>query len=120
MLVATDRGAYLQPNGLLTHIYPTAFFIFKSVFHLPSKWCRQRLTSTQLARSWGFTATVVQRFDSYNIDDLNFLISAPVNILFLWVLILGSGGDEQLRRDFYKQLDTFWKINDVSTVKRQV
>ena len=39
---------------------------------------------TELAQAWNFPAALVHRFDSYIIDDLPFLISAPVNILFFY------------------------------------
>ena len=35
ILVATDWGEAIHPNGILTYIYPTSFCIWKSVFHLP-------------------------------------------------------------------------------------
>ena len=35
MLVATDQGASLHPNGLLIHNNPTSFCIYESLFHLP-------------------------------------------------------------------------------------
>ena len=38
MLVATDQGASLLPNGILTYSDLTSFCIYKSVFQLSSKW----------------------------------------------------------------------------------
>ena len=82
MLVETDQGEALHSNGILTQSYTTSFCICRSVLHLPSKWCRWILTITELAQSWYLPATLAQRFDSYNIEDLPFLEKSPVNILF--------------------------------------
>ena len=50
---------------------------------------------------------LLQIVEAYNIDDVQFLISAQVKILFLWILVLVVGGVEQLRCDCYKHLDIF-------------
>ena len=46
--------------------------------------CRWRLISTELVQDWNLPATLVQSFESNNIEYLSFLISAPVNILFFY------------------------------------
>ena len=47
-LVATGKTAALHPNGLLSLIESTSFYIFNSVLHLPSKLCHRRLIITVL------------------------------------------------------------------------
>ena len=64
MLVATDQGADLHPNGLMTHSDTKYFLIHKSVLNLPSKWYCRIINSTELVRSWDFPTTLVQRFES--------------------------------------------------------
>ena len=46
MLVATDQGADIHPNGHMTHSDPKYFLIRKSVLKLPSKWYRRIINST--------------------------------------------------------------------------
>ena len=104
----TDRGYHVHLNVILTHSDPTSFFICESVFHLPSKWCGRIVTNIELSQVWNFPATLLQRFEPYNIEDLLFMISAPVKtLLFYGFYFGGMGGGENIRRDCYIQLDKF-------------
>ena len=105
MKVATDRGAALQPNGLLTPSDPISFCICKSVLNLPSKWCRRWLNRTELERDWYLSGTLVQRFESYIIEYLPSIILVPVKILlFNWYLLWGREVVNKSNENFIRNL----------------
>ena len=97
MLVKTDQGGALHPNGFLSHSDPTAFCIWNPVFQLSlngavgdlpaPNWHEPSSTDVSVIQHWGFTISE---------------ISTSKHPVLLWVILKGGvGAVKHLRWDCY-------------------